>query len=223
MIHIAVVSPVQAVRYGLRVMLASKPAAGAVDDFSPALEIADAAGLGEIESWLDEVDVLVLTAEAALPSDLSRLAGRHEGRLAVLLLAEQALAAAELAALPLRAWGLLAPDCSAEKLKAAVHAVNEGLIAGSPALVNPGFTQMLAAGRAAHGLEVGEIVESLTKREIEILQFLALGLSNKQIAARLNISEHTVKFHSSAIYAKLGVASRTEAVRVGVQHGLISM
>jgi two-component system, NarL family, response regulator YdfI len=56
-----------------------------------------------------------------------------------------------------------------------------------------------------------------------VLQLLALGLSNKQIAARLSISEHTVKFHTSSIYTKLGVAGRTEAVRAGVQRGLISL
>jgi len=53
------------------------------------------------------------------------------------------------------------------------------------------------------------------------LQLLAHGLANKQIAIRLGISEHTVKFHISSIYAKLGVTNRTEAVRVGVQRGLV--
>ncbi len=54
-----------------------------------------------------------------------------------------------------------------------------------------------------------------------MLGFLAQGLANKQIAARLGISEHTVKFHVSAIYSKLGASSRTEAVRLGVRLGLI--
>jgi DNA-binding NarL/FixJ family response regulator len=222
-IHVMVVSPVQAVRFGLRVMLAEKSSTSAMDDFSPAYKISDAAGLVEIENWLDEVDVLVLTAGAALPGDISRLAGQHEGRLAVLLLADQPQAAAELASLPLRAWGILAPDCSAEELKAAVIAVNEGLIVGSPALIGPGLSRSLIAGRPAPGLFVDEMVEPLTAREAEVLQLLALGLSNKQIAARLSISEHTVKFHTSSIYTKLGVAGRTEAVRAGVQRGLISL
>jgi DNA-binding NarL/FixJ family response regulator len=63
----------------------------------------------------------------------------------------------------------------------------------------------------------------LTERESQILQWVARGLANKQIAAALSISEHTVKFHVSSIYAKLGVASRTEAVRSGVQRGLITL
>jgi len=226
-IHVAIVSPVQAVRFGLRVMLAEKSSTLQPDDYSPSLGFSDAAGLGELEDQLDErlgeLDVLILTADAALPGDLRRLTGRHEGHLAILLLAEQPQAAAELAALPVRAWGILPTDCSAEELKAAVNAVNEGLIVGSPVLVGPGLTRVLTSVRSTPGLYSETLVEPLTAREIEVLGLLALGLSNKQIAARLNISEHTVKFHGSSIYTKLGVASRTEAVRAGVQRGLISI
>jgi DNA-binding CsgD family transcriptional regulator len=63
--------------------------------------------------------------------------------------------------------------------------------------------------------------EPLTHREREVLEWLGQGLSNRQIAGRLNISEHTVKFHVSAIYAKLGVRSRAEAVRVAARRGLL--
>jgi DNA-binding NarL/FixJ family response regulator len=52
---------------------------------------------------------------------------------------------------------------------------------------------------------------------------MAEGLANKQIALTLGISEHTVKFHLSALYAKLGAASRTEAVKRGIELGLISL
>ncbi len=69
--------------------------------------------------------------------------------------------------------------------------------------------------------EQDQPVEELTGRESEVLQLLTQGLANKQIAARLGISEHTVKFHVSAIYAKLGATNRAEAVRVGVQRGLV--
>jgi DNA-binding NarL/FixJ family response regulator len=56
-----------------------------------------------------------------------------------------------------------------------------------------------------------------------VLGLLARGLSNKQIARELHISEHTVKFHISALYAKLGVGNRAEAVSQGARHGLISL
>ena len=65
--------------------------------------------------------------------------------------------------------------------------------------------------------------ESLTPREIQVLERLAEGLPNKAIAARLDISDQTVKFHVSSICAKLGAANRTAAVRRGVRRGLIAL
>ncbi|MBV9792171.1 MAG: response regulator transcription factor [Chloroflexi bacterium] len=66
-------------------------------------------------------------------------------------------------------------------------------------------------------------LEPLTEREREVLQFMAQGLQNKEIAGQLHISERTVKFHVSAVLAKLGAGNRTEAVRMAVQHGLIQL
>jgi DNA-binding NarL/FixJ family response regulator len=76
--------------------------------------------------------------------------------------------------------------------------------------------------------EVGDIDvvlpdEALTAREREVLELLSRGLPNKLIARRLQISEHTVKFHVSSIYAKLGASSRTDAVSRGVRRGLITL
>jgi DNA-binding NarL/FixJ family response regulator len=65
--------------------------------------------------------------------------------------------------------------------------------------------------------------EALTPREIQVLELLAEGLANKVIAERLRISDQTVKFHVAAILGKLGVANRTEAVRVAVRRGLIAI
>jgi DNA-binding NarL/FixJ family response regulator len=65
--------------------------------------------------------------------------------------------------------------------------------------------------------------EALTVREREVLELLSRGLPNKLIARRLQISEHTVKFHVSSIYAKLGATSRTDAVSRGVRRGLITI
>src|SRR5215831_10267535 len=69
----------------------------------------------------------------------------------------------------------------------------------------------------------GDLQESLTARELEVLEQLAAGLSNKAIASRLGISDQTVKFHVASITGKLGVTNRTEAVRRALRLGLIAL
>ena len=64
---------------------------------------------------------------------------------------------------------------------------------------------------------------ALTARELEVLRLVARGLSNKEIAADLHITTHTVKYHLAAVLEKLGVRSRTEAVSLGVRTGLVPL
>lgn len=83
----------------------------------------------------------------------------------------------------------------------------------------------------AHDAPVGQprtepspdLVEPLTSREHDVLEQMAAGLSNRQIATALGISEHTVKFHVSAILGKLGVSSRSAAIRHGIRQGLVTL
>jgi ATP/maltotriose-dependent transcriptional regulator MalT len=82
--------------------------------------------------------------------------------------------------------------------------------------------ERLARPRAA-GPPVERPIEGLTGREREVLALVADGHSNREIGARLEISEHTVKFHLAAIFAKLGVATRAEAVQRGMRLGLIEI
>jgi DNA-binding NarL/FixJ family response regulator len=69
----------------------------------------------------------------------------------------------------------------------------------------------------------GPPTEHLTARETVVLRLMALGHGNKEIAVRLNISEHTVKFHVSSVLAKLGAESRTEAVTIGIVRGHVAI
>jgi DNA-binding NarL/FixJ family response regulator len=71
--------------------------------------------------------------------------------------------------------------------------------------------------------DADEPTESLTPRETQVLELLAEGLSNKAIAARLGISDQTVKFHVASIYGKLGASNRTEAVRRALRRGLLTL
>jgi len=80
---------------------------------------------------------------------------------------------------------------------------------------------LVAAGPARD--DVGPAPEPLTAREIEVVTALADGLSNKAIAARLGISDETVKFHLSGIFGKLQASNRTDAVRQAFQRGLIEL
>lgn len=68
-----------------------------------------------------------------------------------------------------------------------------------------------------------DLVDPLTTREVEVFEQMASGLSNRQIAIALGISEHTVKFHVSAILGKLGVSTRSAAIRHGLRQGLVTL
>lgn len=83
--------------------------------------------------------------------------------------------------------------------------------------------QPVVASRLMEHLSGPERPETLTPREQTVLVLLARGLQNKEIAGELNITERTVKFHLSAIYAKLGAGNRTEAVTIALQQGLVEI
>jgi len=119
------------------------------------------------------------------------------------------------------AFGALLRDAEADEIVAAITAVASGLIALDQRLSRSVFA---APERAASTLPTPAAAtddEPLTAREREVLQLLAQGFPNKIIALRLHISEHTAKFHVSAIMTKLGAASRTEAVTTAARRGLL--
>ena len=82
---------------------------------------------------------------------------------------------------------------------------------------------VIAAPAAGSDFDDAPIIDALTPREIEVLELVAEGLSNKAIAVRLGISDQTVKFHLTSITGKLGAINRTDAVRRGVRQGLITL
>jgi len=115
------------------------------------------------------------------------------------------------------ARAILARDAEPNEIVAAIVAVAAGLIAVQPRAFSGAF------GGAPLDGDIVRTIERLTAREVDVLGELARGAANKTIAGRLGISEHTVKFHVASIFAKLGVASRTEAVTQGVRLGLIML
>ena len=102
----------------------------------------------------------------------------------------------------------------------------QGTVVGLAVTLQPfGQTEdpYIASNRADRIGLAGRLAEHLTARETMVLRLMALGLGNKEIASRLDISEHTAKFHVSSILAKLGAASRTEAVTIGMTRGLVAI
>jgi two-component system, NarL family, response regulator YdfI len=107
-------------------------------------------------------------------------------------------------------------DAGAAEIAAAIESVANGL-----AVVTTEDMEALFPASHMSLEEELAVGEPLTPRETEVLAMLAEGAGNKQIATRMRISEHTVKFHVSSILAKLGAASRTEAVARGFKEGFI--
>ena len=122
---------------------------------------------------------------------------------------------------------VLPRDASANEITAAVFAAANNLISLTPetaeSLLSFSETFYAPDSLMRNGREdfPVETIENLTAREREVLEMLAEGASNKTIADRLNISEHTVKFHVASIFGKFGVNTRTEAVTQALRRGLI--
>jgi two-component system, NarL family, response regulator YdfI len=113
------------------------------------------------------------------------------------------------------ARAVLPANITATQIVAAIQAAIAGLVVVHPSDVE----KLLFPPRVDQSPDA--LPEALTLREIEVLRLLADGLANKEIAARLAISEHTVKFHVASVMGKLGAGSRTEAATIGIRRGLV--
>lgn len=169
---------------------------------------------------LEDVDVYradVLLADLGWTPDtmLAQLTPLADATLPVVgLLADDNDAAATLSGLSIfPVYGLLRRESSPERMATAMQAAVDGLIVLDP----------VYKGALAHNiLPVPDTPrEALTRREIEVLQLLSTGQTNKAIARKLGITDHTVKFHVNAIMTKLGAQSRTDAVIRATRAGLI--
>jgi len=115
--------------------------------------------------------------------------------------------------------GVISRDATAEEIEAAAQAVHAGLMVAAPAAM----LELLPEVSTGAQPFAEELAEPLSERELEVLDRMAEGLSNKLIAHRLGISEHTVKTHVASIFAKLGASTRTEAVSQAIRRGLVML
>ena len=208
-IQVLIASEYPVMRAGLRSILAD----------SDGCSVAGESGLEEaaLQAAALRPDVVLLDLAASERDELelyARLMSEMPA-LAVLVLSGDTSDGVAREALQAGVRGFLLRDASPDELGEAVRAVAAGLV-----VLHPQTARALAAApvRPPAGAE-----EPLTARELEVLQLMAQGLPSKTIAARLHISEHTVKFHVGSILAKLGAASRTEAVALAIRRGLIAV
>lgn len=168
--------------------------------------------------WPDEVEADVILLEGGEAAPFARRAQEQELPAPPVVVLADAPGRSEIVRL-LHAGvrGVLLRDAPPHEITAALEAASEGLTVLSPEILE---TLVPESAGAAEGEELFP-AEPLTARESEVLALLAVGASNKEIAARLHVSEHTAKFHVSTILSKLGAATRAEAVARGYRQGFI--
>jgi DNA-binding NarL/FixJ family response regulator len=209
-IRVFIVAPSAVSRAGLRSMLADAgfQAIGSAQDL---VSLDDAQLESEPDILL--VDGLQVAGETGRGG---RALADVTDQAAVVLLVDQPDQAQIAQAFGNGVRAVLPREISTQQLQAALQAVAAGLIVAHPAEAS-----MLMQTPTSSATEIVPFTQPLTNREREVLQMLATGLGNKEIAARLVISDHTAKFHVASILGKLGASTRTEAVAIGIRHGLI--
>ena len=211
MIRVFIVAASPLIRAGLQSALADArfEIAGAAADFD------------SVSGQLIEAEpeaVLIQTVADAQEDLLTAIEDSEVCRdFAVVVLSEQAKPEWHAKAIRAGVRAFLPQDVTPEQLRGALEAVVAGLVVLHPTELE----SVLPAAPNSSSAPVQELLEPLTPREREVLQLLAAGLVNKEIATRLSISEHTVKFHVASILGKLGVSTRTEAVFAGIRRGLV--
>lgn len=203
MIRVVVAARSSVVRAGLESVVRS----------SSSLHLAGALDWSFINSVELEADVVLLEAGDSPPNGFDALTEAVSQPIVLLLeISDTALVSA---ALRSGIRGVISREAAPEEIESAIQAVNAGLIvitAGS-------LPELLPDPRPP----TEALTEPLSERELEVLNLIAEGQSNKLIAHNLGISEHTVKTHVASILAKLGAASRTEAVSQAIRRGLVML
>ena len=198
MTRLLIAAPSAVVRAGLETLVAGDPAVEVAGSF---------ADLSSVEALRPDVVL------AALP--VEELAPPADGVApAIVLLSADAQPAWSSEVLRLGVRTMLPRDAAPAEVLAAVEAASTGL-----AVVDPHDLEALLSASNPTAASAESTV--LTPRELEVLRLMAEGAANKNIAWKLGISEHTVKFHVASILAKLNASTRTEAVAIGIRKGMI--
>jgi len=206
MIRVLIKASSPVVKAGLESLLRSYPELRVIDELSDELGSSD--GLltdSQPDVVLVEMDNGEGTAEA-----LDSLASEAP----VILLVRDPTAEL-VAAFRHGVRAVLPSNLSGPQIAVAIEAVAAGL-----GVLDPGAIAQFSPLHTVSG-PPERLPEALTPREMEVLRAMAEGLGNKEIAARLGVSENTIKFHVASVMGKLGAGSRTEAVMLGIRHGIV--
>ena len=209
MIRVFIVAPSPLARSNLETLVARRDVkvaaaadfeslADSLSDTEPDVILVDASG-----EWADSI--LETLASSEIPLEVP-----------VVALTDQSSADSLTRALRSGVRAMLPITIGRDQVFAALQAATAGLVILHPQELNAVFPVTASLSQP-----LAELAEPLTRREREVLRMLASGLANKEIAARLNISDHTVKFHVASLLGKLGASSRTEAVTLGIRRGLV--
>jgi two-component system, NarL family, response regulator YdfI len=190
-----------------------------VPEFEVVASLSDVTELLPVLEW-QSVDVVLMEWLASDHRILQQLTeiGLEDHLPPILVLAHLIDRRHLMQALALGVQGILPHSASAEEIVSAIKAIDRGLVVLHPDISRDWFEEYLQPLP-----QQDEQGEPLTHRELEVLTLLSQGISNKAIAAKLMLSEHTIKFHISAIFEKLRASSRTEAVSIGIRRGLIML
>jgi two-component system, NarL family, response regulator YdfI len=190
-----------------------------VTDFEVVASLSDVTELLPLLEW-QSVDVVLiewLASDYRILQQLTEI-GLEERLPPIVVLTHLTDRRYLMQALALGVQGILPHSASGDEIVSAVRAADRGLVVLHPDISRDWFEEYLQP--IAENEEQGE---PLTFRELEVLTLLSQGISNKAIAAKLMLSEHTIKFHIGTIFEKLRASSRTEAVSIGIRRGLIML
>lgn len=203
MIRVLIVAPTPMMQAGLRAMLTTTD-----------IQVVATAS---IPTDLPDNDVIIV--DETLLEEVAHAMTHHLNatRALVVLTNNEERPLSLLRTLSLHGWSIVPLDATTEQLQASVIAATQGLVTLPATLADRLYAQRPVVGT------LNLLDEALTAREREVLELVSQGLANKLIARKLQISEHTVKFHVSSISTKLGASSRTDAVSRGVRRGLITL
>ena len=199
-------------RAGFRAMLSG---------VSDCLMVGEARNIEEALALLASTHPDVMLTDDSVGPLKEHLEELKRSQVALVVLSEEPGVSSLLAQSELRGWGLLEKTAEAEEIVSAILAASANLIV----LNRNAIEELTSPAPRLNDFSAGDdyVDPNLTSREMEVLQLMAQGLPNKNIANRLGVSLSTAKFHVASILSKLNVGSRTEAVTAGARSGLVTL